>query len=552
MSEKSPYDSYHRWERPASLASNSGIPIKELYDAADTAGHNGPRDLGVPGEYPFTRGPYPGMYRTRTWTQRNQVGFGGPEETNERMRYLLEHGATGFIVTLDLPSEYAFDSDHPVAEGEVGVVGVAISTLGDMERLYDGFGPDMVSCAFSTPGGPCAAVNLAMIATVAERRGIPYDKLVGTQHNDPLYQLSGGPLQTTTQYFPLDGILRLVVDNIEFLTQHMPKLNWMVSNLYNLRETGVTAVQEIAFGLSHAFDVFRLAQQRGLDINQFARRASFFCSSSIDFFEEVAKFRAMRRIYARTMRERFGATNPECWRFRTSAQSAGNTYTTQQPLNNVIRGTVEAMAAVMGGVQSIHLSAYDEGLGLPTEQSALLSVRTQQVVASESGITRTVDPLAGSYYVESLTQELETRAEALIAEVESRGGLIECVRSGWLENQIRQARSRNQAELDEARRILVGVNRYQIPASEEPKLEIHKYRVDEWSARRAEYLRRYREDRDQAACRQALGEIRRAWAAGTNMVPVIMDALRAGATRGEISDAMRAAQGFTISVPGEV
>lgn len=550
MSDAARYDSYHKWERPASFESNSGLPIKELYSPEDTAHVNYDRDLGQPGAFPFTRGPYPGMYRTRIWTHRNQVGFGGPQETNARMRYLLAHGAQGFIVTMDLPSEYAFDSDHPLAEGEVGVVGVAISSLQDMEMLYDGFGPEMVSCAFSNPGGPSAAANLAMLAAVAQGRSIAWEKVVGTQHNDPLYQLSGGPTETTTRFFPLDGIIRLVVDSIEFMCQHMPKLNWMAANLYNLRETGVSAVQEIAFGLSLAFDVFRRCQERGLDVNQFARRATFFCSSSIDFFEEVAKFRALRRIYARTMRDRFGATNPECWRFRTSAQSAGNTYTTQQPLNNIARGTVEAMAAALGGVQSVHLSAYDEGLGLPTEQSALMSVRTQQVVSFETGITRTIDPLAGSYFVEAMTSEIEGQALALMEEVESRGGLIECARSGWLEDQIRQARLKNQADLEGGRRILVGVNRFGIPESEESALETHKYRVDEWSARRAEELRLYRAERNQAACRVALDQVRRAWTDGQNMVPVIMDALRQRATAGEIHDVMRAAQGFAVQYQG--
>ncbi|MCL4554378.1 MAG: methylmalonyl-CoA mutase family protein, partial [Actinobacteria bacterium] len=380
----------------------SGLDIEEYYTPAAIADLDYDRDLGVPGSYPFTRGPYPGMYRTRIWTRRFQVGFGSPQESNERIKYLVDAGANGFVITPDLPISYGFDSDDPIADGEVGVTGVAISTLEDMEALYDGFSPDTVSYALSIRP-PVSATTVAMLACVAEKRGVPLDKVVGTQQNDPFYQMSGGPLQTITQFFPLDGTLRLCVDVIEFISTRMPKLNWMVTNGYNLRETGVNAVQDGAFTLGHAFDIFRLCQERGLDVDQFARRASFFLSCSIDFFEEVAKFRAVRRLYAKTMKERFGATNPECWRMRFSVQSAGNTLTTQQCEVNVIRASMEALAAAFGGAQSIHLCSYDEGHGLPTEESARLALRTQQIIAYESGVTNTVDPAGGSYYIEELT-----------------------------------------------------------------------------------------------------------------------------------------------------
>ncbi len=391
----------------------AGLDIKELYTPEDIADFDYAQDLGVPGESPFTRGPYPGMYRERIWTRRFQVGFGTPQETSDRIGYLAKTGANGFVITIDLPTSYGFDSDDPIARGEVGVTGVCISTLEDMETLYSATSPDSVSYALSIRP-PVSAVTLAMLSCVAEKRGIPLDRVVGTQQNDPLYQMSGGPLQTHIQFFPLDGILRLCVDNIEHISTKMPRLNWMVTNGYNLRETGVNAVQDGAFSLSHAFDIFRQCQERGLDVNVFARRASFFLSCSIDFFEEIAKYRAMRRLYAATMQERFGATNPECWRMRFSVQSAGNTLTTQQPQVNIIRAAMECLAAVFGGAQSVHLSSYDEGLGLPTEESSRINLRTQQVIAYETGVTKTVDPLGGSYYLETS----QPPAEAIAA----RGG----------------------------------------------------------------------------------------------------------------------------------
>jgi len=523
----------------------SGIPIQELYTPADVADLDYENDLGYPGQYPFTRGPYPGMYRERIWTRRFQVGFGTPQETNERIKYLVANGANGFVITIDLPTSYGFDSDDPIAEGEVGVTGVAISTIEDMEALYDGFGPDTVSFALSIRP-PVSTVTLAMLAGVAERKGIPLEKVIGTQQNDPFYQMSGGPLQTVTQFFPLDGTLRLTLDNIEFISRNMPKLNWMVTNGYNLRETGVNAIQDGAFTLAHAFDIFRRAKARGLDVNLFPRRASFFLSASIDFFEEIAKFRAMRRLYARTMRNEFGATNPECWRMRCSVQTAGNTLTTAQPLNNIMRATLEALAAAFGGVQSIHLSSYDEGLGLPTEESSRIALRTQQIIAYESGITKTVDPLAGSYYVESLTNRLEQEISALIRRIDEKGGMIEYIRRGDLERDIEQARIQNQRDLESGKRTLIGVNKFVISPEEEPEIKIHKIRADVWGARRAEYLREYRASRDQTAWSEAIVRVEQAYKAGENMVPVIKHALFNKATMGEIHEAMRRAHGWNF------
>ena len=405
----------------------AGLEIRDLYRPEDTEGMDYARDLGEPGAYPFTRGPYAGMYRERIWTRRFQVGFGSPRETNDRIKYLHGEGANGFVITIDLPTSYGFDSDDPIGDGEVGVTGVPISTLEDMETLYDGFGPDAVSYALSIRP-PVSSVTLAMLALVAKRKNVPFEKVIGTQQNDPFYQMSGGPLQTITQFFPLDGTLRLCIDNIEFISKNMPRLNWMVTNGYNLRETGVNAIQDGAFTLGHAFDIFRRAKERGLNIDVFPRRASFFLSCSIDFFEEIAKFRAMRRLYAKQMRETFGATNPECWRMRFSVQSAGNTLTRQQPEVNIIRASVEAMAAVFGGAQSIHLCSYDEAHGLPTEESSRIALRTQQVIAYESGITKSVDPLGGSYYVETLTNQMEKAIGEKLADIERHGGMVERIK----------------------------------------------------------------------------------------------------------------------------
>jgi methylmalonyl-CoA mutase N-terminal domain/subunit len=530
-------------ERSTTDETPSGIPIKELYRPEDVADLDYHAHLGDPGEYPFARGVYPNMYRGRLWTRRVQVGFGTPEETNERLKFLFTEGQAGFILTIDLPTSYGFDSDEEIAEGEVGVTGVPISTLEDMEMIFDGFNPDTVSASLSIRP-PVSAVTLAMLALVAENRGIALDKVIGTQQNDPLFQMSGGPHQTVTQFFPWEGTLRLCLDIVEFASRQMPKLNWMVTNAYNLRDTGVSAAQEAAFSLAHAVNIFELACARGLRIDEFAPRASFFSSCGIDFFEEIAKFRAERRIWARLMRERFGAEDPRSWRFRTSVQTAGNTLTTQEPLNNIVRATSELLAAVLSGVQSVHLSAYDEGLSLPTEQSQLMCLRTQQIVGYETGVTRTVDPLAGSYFIENLTDAMEEQILRLMADVDEQGGLIQAARSGWLESEITKARVAGQYALERGERTVVGVNRY--VSGQQPDIDFHVIRAEDWGARRAVYLRDYRARRNQQETDAALEQVRLKMREDVNMIPVIMDALRARATLGEIHGAMREAHDFVI------
>jgi methylmalonyl-CoA mutase, N-terminal domain len=530
-------------ERSTAEATPSGIPVKEAYRPGDVLDFNYESDLGDPGEYPFVRGVYSNMYRGRLWTRRVQVGFGTPEETNERLKFLFSEGQAGFILTIDLPTSYGFDSDEPIAEGEVGVTGVAISTVEDMETIFDGFDPDTVSASLSIRP-PVSAVTISMLALVAERSGIPLERVIGTQQNDPLFQMSGGPHQTVTQFFPWEGTLRLCLDIVEFASNHMPKLNWMVTNAYNLRDTGVSAVQEAAFALSHAVNIFELLSERDLNVDQFAPRASFFSSCGIDFFEEIAKFRAERRIWARLMRERFKAQDPRSWRFRTSVQTAGNVLTTQEPLNNVVRAASQLIAAVLSGVQSVHLSAYDEGVSLPTEQSQLMCLRTQQIVGYETGITRTVDPLGGSWFVESLTDAMEEEILALMDEVEEQGGLIQAVRSGWLEDEITKERVARQAAFETGERVVVGVNRF--ASGQQPDIEFHAIRAEEWGERRADYLREYRAARDQRETDAALARVSSAMKERVNMIPVIMDALRAKATLGEIHRAMREAHDFAI------
>ncbi len=538
-----PYGRYLAVEREASEATPSGLPVSDVYRPADIADLDYERDLGDPGMYPFARGVYPDMYRGRLWTRRVQVGFGTPRETNQRLKFLFEEGQGGFILTIDLPTSYGFDSDEPIADGEVGVTGVAISTLEDMATIFDGFNPDAVSASLSIRP-PVSAVSLAMLALVAEDRGIPLENVIGTQQNDPLFQMSGGPHQTIAKFFPWEGTLRLCLDIVEFAARRMPRLNWMVTNAYNLRDTGVSAVQEAAFALSHAVKIFELLAQRGLAIDDFAPRASFFSSCGMDFFEEIAKFRAERRIWARLMRERFAAKDPRSWRFRTSVQTAGNTLTTQEPLNNIVRATSELIAAVLSGVQSVHLSAYDEGLSLPTEESQLLCLRTQQIVGYEAGLTRTADPLAGSYYMEHLTGEMEAAILRLMEEVDAQGGMIQAVRSGWLEGEIGKARIASMRQFENGARTVVGVNRFR--REEESKIEIHAIRAEQWGRERAEYLRDYRAHRNQKQTDEALMEVEAAMRTEANMLPVIMAALRAKATMGEIHRAMRQAHNFEI------
>lgn len=535
---------YLKGEKSESLQSASGIPIKEKYGPDDLVSFDYQRNLGEPGEYPFTRGIYPNMYKGRMWTRRFQVGFGIPEDVRERLKFLYKEGQTGFTLTIDLPTSYGFDSDDPIAEGEVGVTGVTISTLEDLETIFTDFSPNEVSCSFSVRP-PISAVMLAMIVALAEKRGIELTQILGTIQNDPIFQMSGGPFQTTIQFFPFDGIIRLCVDVIEYCSRNLPRLNWMVANTYNVRDTGVNAVEEAAFSFALAFDVFRKVIDRGLNIDDFAPRASFLNAAGMDFFEEIAKFRAMRRMWARLLKENFGAKDPRSLRLRVAVQNSGSSYTTQQPLNNIIRGTCSMLSAVFSGLQSLQVASYDEGLCLPTEESSRISLRISQIIGYETGVTATVDPLGGSYFLEALTNQIEEEISKLLSKIEELGGMLEATKIGWTEQRILEARVKNQRRIESDEKTIVGVNKFTI--DEAPKIKLHRIKTQEWEKQRHKYLRKYREERDATQVEKNLRKVSEGMLGTENMIPIITEALNAKATLGEICNAMRSALGFNLS-----
>jgi methylmalonyl-CoA mutase, N-terminal domain len=522
---------------------NSGIELKDIYVPEDTKKFDYDKKLGMPGSYPFTRGPYKTMYTGRTWTLRSQIGYATPELTNERIKYLTKQGQTGFTMSIDLPTSYGFDSDDPLVRGEVGTTGVPISTLGDMETVFKdvAIGDMRVSLSIRPP---VSAVTLGMYVAMANRRGIDLKKLSGTQQDDPLFQMSGGPLQTHIQFFPLDQIMRLCVDVAEYCARYLPKLNWMPANGYNIRETGVNAIHEAAFAMSGALYVSERLKERGLKPDDFLNRLTFFHSSSIDFFEEVSKFRAMRRLWARLCRERLGAKEDRSCLFRTSCQTAGSSLTTQQPLVNIVRATVESMAGILGGVQSLQASSYDEGFSLPTEKSATMSLRIQQVLAEETGISNVIDPFAGSYMIETLTDELETKMEEMIGEIDGMGGIIEAVKAGWIEDEINRSRTERLRKINSGEEVLVGVNRY-MEESEEP-IDILYPDEEAWENKRTAYLAEFRKKRDNDSTLKSLDIVKEKMVTDINIIPFIMDAVVSGATMGEIHNAMREAIGFEI------
>ncbi len=534
---RTPESVYLEGEKLRKFETSAHIPIQERYGPEDLEDFDYEARLGEPGQYPFTRGVYPNMYRGRMWTRRFQVGFGTPDDVRERLKYLYAEGQTGFTLTIDLPTSYGFDSDDPIAEGEVGVTGVAVSTLEDLETIFSDYSPTEVSCSLSVRP-PVSAVFLAMLDAMADRRGLDKATVLGTIQNDPLFQMSGGPLQTTTQFFPLDGIIRLGVDVIEHASRHFPKLNWLVCNGYNARDTGINAVQEVAFSLALAIDVFERTLERGLDVDQFAPRAAWLMAVGMNLFEEAAKFRAMRRMWAEIVKDRFGARDPRSMKLRVAIQNSGTSYTTQQPFNNIVRGTVGVIGAVLSGVQSFQVASYDEGLCLPTPESSRIALRTSQIIGYETDITHTVDPLAGSYFVESLTDEMETQIRETLEKIEKRGGMLKAAEAGWLEEEIVQARVANQKALESGERIRVGVNRFTVPEEEEPEITLSRIKTEEWETKRREYLHQWRSRRDRNKTDKMLQKVRETMATDRNMIPVLAEALKAGATHGEVHRAM--------------
>ena len=508
----------------------SGIPVARVYTARDAAGVDPARDIGEPGEYPYTRGVYPTMYRGRLWTMRQYAGYATAEESNLRFRYLLEQGQTGLSIAFDLPTQMGYDSDHPLAEAEVGKVGVAIDSLADMEVLLAGIPLDRVSTSMTI--NATAAILLCMYEAVAERHGVPADRIDGTTQNDILKEY----IARGTYIYPPEPSMRLVTDSFAYCAERLPRWNPISISGYHIREAGATAVQEVAFTLGNAIAYLRAAQAAGMDVDRIAPRLAFFFDAQMDFFEEIAKFRAARRLWARTMRDRFGARDPRSWMLRFHTQTAGVALTAQQPDNNVVRVAIQALAAVLGGTQSLHTNARDEALALPTDEAALLALRTQQIIAHETGAGATVDPFGGSYYVEALTAEIERRAEAYLDRIEQLGGMLPAIEQGFVQREIGESAYREQREVEAGRRVIVGVNRFQTEQERIPPiLRVDPSVIEGQRAR----LRRVRAERDGGAVRAALAVLRETARGRDNLLPVILVCVRAYATIGEICATLR-------------
>jgi methylmalonyl-CoA mutase N-terminal domain/subunit len=527
-------------ERNALFTTISGLENEPLYTPANVA-IDYDRDLGYPGAFPYTRGVYPSMYRGRLWTMRQFAGFGTAEETNARFRYLLDHGQTGLSTAFDMPTLMGYDSDHARSLGEVGREGVAIDSLEDMEQLFAGIPLGEVSTSM-TINAP-AAMLLAFYICVAEEQGVPQDKLRGTIQTDILKEY----IAQKEWIFPPEPSMRLCVDMIEYCARHVPLWHPVSISGYHIREAGSTAAQELAFTLADGFAYVEAGVERGLDVDDFAPRLSFFFNAHIDFFEEVAKYRAARRIWARELRERYGAKNPRSWLMRFHAQTAGVSLTAQQPEVNIVRTALEALAAVLGGCQSLHTNSFDEALALPTEHAVKLALRTQQVIAHETGVASTIDPLGGSYYLEDLTNRLEQEAYDYFGRIRDLGGVVDAIKENFFQREIAEASFRFQSEVESGDRVIVGVNRFE--DSDERELEILK--IDAALERKQiERVQALRARRDSAAVSSALARLKLGAAeADTNLMPAIIDASRAYVTMGEMCDALRETWGVWRETP---
>jgi methylmalonyl-CoA mutase N-terminal domain/subunit len=522
--------SYDEWraaygltpERDAPFTTLSGEEIRPLYTERDLPD---PSTIGLPGQYPFTRGVYPSMYRGRLWTMRQFAGFGTPEETNQRFHYLLEHGQTGLSTAFDMPSLMGHDSDHPRSLGEVGREGVAVDTVLDMEALFAGIPLDKVTVSM-TINAP-AAIMLAFYVVAAERQGVGPEHLGGTIQTDILKEY----IAQKEWCFPVDPAMRLVGDMIEWCSQAMPRWHPVSISGYHIREAGSTAAQELAFTLKDGLTYVEQAVARGLDVDDFAPRLSFFFNAQIDFFEEIAKYRAARRIWARELRHTFGARKPESWRMRFHTQTAGVSLTAQQPLNNIVRTAIEALAGVLGGTQSLHTNSYDEALALPTEEAVRIALRTQQIIAEETGVTNTIDPLGGAYFVEALTDQLEEQAYAYFRKIDELGGMVEAVKRGFPQREIADAAFELQTEIDAGRRTVVGVNRYTEGDGQATEI----LRIDPaLEQKQIARVKAVRADRDEAVVTASLAAIKEAGAGRDNLMPLLVDAARAHVSEGEI------------------
>jgi methylmalonyl-CoA mutase N-terminal domain/subunit len=525
-------------ERDALFSTISGEPIEPLYGPEDV----GPFEerVGFPGEFPFTRGVYPSMYRGRLWTMRQFAGFGTAEETNERFRYLLDHGQTGLSTAFDMPSLMGHDSDHPRSVGEVGREGVAVDTLDDMETLFRGIPLADVSTSM-TINAP-AAVMLAFYVVAGERQGVPAERLAGTIQTDILKEY----IAQKEWCFPIDPAMRLVTDMVEFCARRMPRWHPISISGYHIREAGSTAQQELAFTLKDGFTYVERALERGLDVDDFAPRLSFFFNAHIDFFEEIAKYRAARRIWARELRDTYGARDERSLLMRFHTQTAGVSLTAQQPLNNVVRTATEALAAVLGGTQSLHTNSFDEALALPTEEAVRVALRTQQIIAHETGVTNTIDPLGGSYFVEALTDRMEEAAYAYFAKIDELGGMVDAIKQNFPQREIADAAFRLQQEIEREQRIVVGVNRYQ--QVDERQVEILRI-PPELERKQIGRVQAVRARRDGAAAERALSELREAAAGERNLMEPLLDCARASCTEGEIVESLQQVFGTYTETP---
>ena len=516
-------------ERDVPFVTLSGEPIEPLYTAADLPA-DVDAEIGLPGEYPFTRGVYGSMYRGRLWTMRQFAGFGTAEETNRRFRYLLDHGQTGLSTAFDMPSLMGHDSDHPRSLGEVGREGVAVDTVLDMETLFRGIALDDVTVSM-TINAP-AAIILAFYVVAAERQGVPSARLGGTIQTDILKEY----IAQKEWCFPVDPAMRLVTDMVEWCSEHMPRWHPISISGYHIREAGSTAAQELAFTLKDGLTYVEQAVARGLDVDDFAPRLSFFFNAQIDFFEEIAKYRAARRIWARELRDTFGAKNPRSWLMRFHTQTAGVSLTAQQPLNNIVRTAIEALAGVLGGTQSLHTNSFDEALALPTQEAVRIALRTQQIIAHETGVANTIDPLGGAYFIEALTDRMEEQCYAYFEKIDELGGMVDAVKRGFPQREIADAAFALQQEIDAGRRIVVGVNAF----TEGDEAETPILRIDPALERKQiDRVRAARAGRDSAPVEAVLSALRVAAANSQNLMPLLIDAARAHVTEGEIVRALQ-------------
>ena len=526
---KNTVDSYG--ERKEEFKTDTGVKLDPLYTKSDIEDIDEKEDIGFPGEYPFTRGVYPTMYRSRLWTMRQYAGFGTAEETNERFRYLLDQGQTGLSVAFDLPTQIGYDSDNELAQGEVGKVGVAIDTLADMETLFDQIPLDKVSTSM-TINAP-AGVLLAMYIVVAEKQGVDPEEIAGTIQNDILKEY----IARGTYIYPPEESLKLITDIFEYCSKNTPRWNTISISGYHIREAGSDAVQELAFTLADGIEYVQKAVDIGMDVDDFAPRLSFFFNAQMNLLEEVAKFRAARRLWAEIMEERFGAQKEKSKMLRFHTQTAGAALTAQQPMNNIMRVTLQALAAALGGTQSLHTNSYDEALSLPTEESVKIALRTQQLIAHESGVADTIDPLAGSYYVENMTDRFVKEAKEYIDKIDEFGGMAEAIEAGYVQREIQDSAYKYQKKIEEKERVVVGVNEF-VEEDEKAKADIMK--VDEKVEQsQKEKLNEVKEKRDSEAVKKHLKEIRKAAENGDNVMYPIVDAVREYASLGEISNVLR-------------